>query len=147
VALGFNASATEANSIYLGNSAVNKLFMGNGSAVAPAYIARAWAIIDGVDTTPALRASGSGNCSSVTDNGLGDYTLNFTTSMVDANYAVIISNIAYNGVNITVHAKLAMTGTAVSTTPALKTTTAVRIIISNGTSYYDQNELSVAIFR
>jgi hypothetical protein len=146
VALGYNASATQANSIYLGNSAVDKLYMGNGSAVAPAYIARAWAIIDGVDGTPALRASGSGNCSSVTDNNTGDYTLNFTTSMVDTNYAVIISNIAYSGVNLTVDAKLAQTGAA-SSTPAQKTTTAVRIVITNSTNYYDQNDLSVVIFR
>jgi hypothetical protein len=145
VALGFNASATEANSIYLGDSAVNKLFMGNGSAVAPAYIARAWAIIDGVDGSPALRASGSGNCSSVTDNNPGDYTLNFTTAMVDTNYAVLISNIAYTaGVNLTVHAKLAAASTS---TPALKTATAVRIVITNNQYYYDQNDLSVVIFR
>ena len=31
---------------------------------------------------------GSGNVSSITDNGTGDYTVNFTTAMVDANYSV-----------------------------------------------------------
>lgn len=31
----------------------------------------------------------SGNVSSVTDNGTGDYTVNFTTAMPDANYTVI----------------------------------------------------------
>ena len=30
----------------------------------------------------------SGNVSSITDNGTGDYTVNFTTAMADANYAV-----------------------------------------------------------
>jgi hypothetical protein len=30
----------------------------------------------------------SGNVSSITDNGTGDYTVNFTTAMVDANYSV-----------------------------------------------------------
>jgi hypothetical protein len=36
--------------------------------------------------TVAIRASG--NVSSITDNGTGDYTVNFTTNMPDANYAV-----------------------------------------------------------
>jgi hypothetical protein len=36
--------------------------------------------------TVAIRASG--NVSSITDNGTGNYTVNFTTAMVDANYAV-----------------------------------------------------------
>jgi len=31
----------------------------------------------------------SGNVSSITDNGTGDYTVNFTTAMVDANYAAV----------------------------------------------------------
>ena len=30
----------------------------------------------------------SGNVSSIVDNGTGDYTVNFTTAMPDANYAV-----------------------------------------------------------
>jgi hypothetical protein len=38
----------------------------------------------------AIRASG--NVSSITDNGTGDYTVNFTTSMPDANYSVVTSN-------------------------------------------------------
>jgi len=36
--------------------------------------------------TPTIR--GSGNVSSITDNGTGDYTINFATAMPDANYAV-----------------------------------------------------------
>ena len=40
---------------------------------------------DGV-TTATIRASG--NVSSVTRNGTGDYTVNFATAMPDANYAV-----------------------------------------------------------
>jgi hypothetical protein len=36
--------------------------------------------------TVAIRASG--NVSSITDNGTGDYTVNFTTAMPDANYSV-----------------------------------------------------------
>jgi hypothetical protein len=56
---------------------------GYGS-VATAFGCRAWVNFDGTGT-PAARASG--NVSSITDNGVGDYTVNFTTAIVDANYA------------------------------------------------------------
>jgi hypothetical protein len=45
---------------------------------------RAWVNFNGTGTV-AIRASG--NVSSITDNGTGDYTVNFTTAMVDANYS------------------------------------------------------------
>lgn len=48
------------------------------------YKCRAWVNFDGTGTVAILAA---GNVSSITDNGTGDYTLNFTTAMVDANYA------------------------------------------------------------
>ena len=57
---------------------------GYGSA-ATAYGCRAWVNFNGTGTV-AIRASG--NVSSITDNGTGDYTVNFTTAMVDANYAI-----------------------------------------------------------
>jgi hypothetical protein len=46
-------------------------------------LARAWVNFNGTGTV-AIRASS--NVSSITDNGTGDYTLNFTTAMPDANY-------------------------------------------------------------
>jgi len=46
---------------------------------------RAWVNFNGTGTV-AIR--GSGNVSSITDNGAGNYTVNFTTAMPDANYAV-----------------------------------------------------------
>ena len=57
----------------------------NASGSAPVYAARAWCNFNGTGTV-AIRASG--NVSSITDNGTGDYTVNFTTAMPDANYAV-----------------------------------------------------------
>jgi uncharacterized protein (AIM24 family) len=51
---------------------------------APGYMARAWVNFNGTGTV-AIRASG--NVSSITDNGTGTYTVNFTTAMADANYA------------------------------------------------------------
>jgi len=45
--------------------------------------ARAWVNFNGTGTV-AIRASF--NVSSITDNGTGDYTVNFTTALSDANY-------------------------------------------------------------
>ena len=47
------------------------------------YSCRAWVNFNGTGT-PSIRASG--NVSSITDNGTGDQTINFTTAMPDANY-------------------------------------------------------------
>ena len=58
------------------------------SGSAPSYSARAWVNFNGTGTV-AIRASG--NVSSITDNGTGDYTVNFTTAMADANYATSIT--------------------------------------------------------
>ena len=48
-------------------------------------IAKAWCQFGG--TTPTLY--GSFNISSITKNGTGDYTFNFTTAMPNANYAFV----------------------------------------------------------
>lgn len=48
------------------------------------YKCRAWVNFNGTGVV-AIRASG--NVTSITDNGVGDYTINFTTPMPDANYA------------------------------------------------------------
>jgi hypothetical protein len=49
------------------------------------YKCRAWVNFDGTGTV-AIRSSG--NVSSITDNGTGNYTINFATALPDANYAV-----------------------------------------------------------
>lgn len=48
--------------------------------------AKAWVNFNGTGTV-AIRASF--NVTSITDNGTGDYTVNFTNAMADANYAVV----------------------------------------------------------
>jgi hypothetical protein len=49
------------------------------------YAARAWVNFEG---TGAVEIRASANVSSITDNGTGDFTINFTTAMPDANYSV-----------------------------------------------------------
>ena len=64
----------------------NNLQMNSGyGSNATAYGCRAWVNFNGTSTV-AIRASG--NVTSITDNGTGDYTVNFTTAMPDVNYSV-----------------------------------------------------------
>jgi hypothetical protein len=60
----------------------------NASGAAPLYACRAWVNFNGTGTV-AIRASG--NVSSITDNGTGDYTVNFTIAMPDANFGAIVT--------------------------------------------------------
>jgi hypothetical protein len=63
---------------------INSAQVATVSGTAPLYMVRAWVNFNGTGTV-AIRASG--NVSSITDNGVGDYTVNFTTAMPDANYS------------------------------------------------------------
>jgi hypothetical protein len=71
------------------DSSGNLLFNSGYGSVATAYGCRAWVNFDGIGTV-AIRASG--NVSSVTDNGTGQYTVNFSTAMPDTNYAGVQNN-------------------------------------------------------
>ena len=73
------------DAVTIDNSQNLKFNSGFGS-VATAYGVRAWVNFNGTGTV-AIRASG--NVSSITDNGTGDYTVNFTTNMPDANYTFV----------------------------------------------------------
>jgi hypothetical protein len=64
---------------------INSAQFATVSGTAPIYPCRAWVNFNGTGTV-AIRASG--NVTSITDNGTGDYTVNFTTAMPDANYSV-----------------------------------------------------------
>lgn len=75
---------------------------------APIYACRAWVNFNGTGTV-AIRAAG--NVGSITDNGVGDYTVNFTTAMPDANYAV--SGWGTDGVFLGVRSTTAPTASAV----------------------------------
>ena len=68
----------------------------NVSGSAPMYACRAWVNFNGTGTVAIL---GSGNVSSVTDNGISDYTVNFTTAMPDAKYSTCLSGSSIAGVN------------------------------------------------
>jgi hypothetical protein len=64
----------------------NLQFDSGYGSTATAYGCRAWVNFNGTGTV-AIRDSG--NVSSITDNGVGLYTMNFTTAMPDTNYSVV----------------------------------------------------------
>jgi hypothetical protein len=73
------------NTASLGSGTVAPLATSLSTIVgsAPSYACRAWVNFNGTGT-PAIR--GSGNISSITDAGVGNFTLNFTNAMPDSNY-------------------------------------------------------------
>jgi hypothetical protein len=105
-------------------------------SVATAYGCRAWVNFNG-SSTVAIR--GSGNVTSITDNGTGDYTINFTTAMPDANYAVMS-----NGAEVNTSG-LGSIGLRLPTSP---TTTAVRVGATDSAGgAFDMWQMHYAIFR
>ena len=101
------------------------------SGTAPIYPCRAWVNFNGTGTV-AIRASG--NVSSLTDNGVGDYTINFTTAMPDANYAYAPAQLTTGA------ASWAYGFTTISTT-------AFRMRTVTGATVTDYDQVSLAIFR
>jgi hypothetical protein len=78
-------------------ASTSQLVIENGVALTPPTIVdvngvaigtfcRAWVNFNGTGVI-AIRASF--NVTSITDNGVGDYTINFTNAMPDANYAMV----------------------------------------------------------
>ena len=73
---------------------------GYGSA-ATAYGCRAWVNFNGTGSIGANQTiRGSGNVSTVYKNGTGDFTINFTISMPDANYSATYITGSYLGGNV-----------------------------------------------
>jgi|LakMenEpi03Aug12_release.lakeMendotaPanAssembly.Ray.scaffolds.fasta_scaffold231567_4 hypothetical protein len=58
----------------------------DGAGTVNAAHCRVWVNFDASSGTPSIRANF--NVSSITDNGVGDFTVNFTNALADANYAV-----------------------------------------------------------
>lgn len=54
--------------------------------------AKAWVNFNGTGTVAIRQAF---NVSSITDNGVGDYTVNFTSAMADANYSAFASQSSF----------------------------------------------------
>jgi|688.fasta_scaffold192538_2 hypothetical protein len=118
----------------------------------PIFACRAWVNFDGTrDTTGATSTSntnrlirGSGNVTSVLRNGVGDYTINFTTAMPDANYC------ATTGWATAGAPSTSYDGSASVYSAATVTASSVRVFSAQGASIGVGEEAeyyAVAIFR
>jgi len=107
------------------------------SGTAPIYPCRAWVNFNGTGTV-AIRASG--NVSSITDNSTGEYTVNFTTAMSDANYSVSMSVM---GSTTTARVTVSIPSGNTPTTSSFRMSTQD----TSTSSQYDPVYVYVSIFR
>jgi hypothetical protein len=123
------------NRAYIDSSG-NFLFNSGYGSAAVAYGCRAWVNFNGTGTV-AIRASG--NVSSITDNSTGNYTVNFTTAMPDANFA---ANVSINNVS---------GGSAIVqpyvVTPSVSSSVQVITLQNSGGSPADTEATLVTVFR
>jgi len=123
------------NAVTIDNSQNLQFNSGFGS-VATVYGCRAWVNFNG-QGTPAIRADG--NVTSITDNGTGNYTVNFTTAMPDANYS--LSGFVQDGAALTtvriVNARAA----------DIFSTTSKQVIFTTGSSNFDPLYGTIQFFR
>jgi hypothetical protein len=99
-----------------GNVIFHGALIGSTLGTAPKFFSRAWINFDGSSATPTIR--GSVNVSSITDYGVGNYGINYTTAMGNTNYA--------------------LTGIARRTTAAIDTNVSLTLIYGStalGTTY------------
>ena len=137
-----NQNTTGSAATVTGNATGSTFGFNSGyGSVATAYGCRAWVNFNGTGTV-AIRASG--NVSSITDNGVGDYTINFTNAMPDTNYSTVGSSFISVGSYGTMFQVTGSSGTATT-----YTTSAVRINTrSNETSTpTDTAYVFASIFR
>jgi hypothetical protein len=103
---------------------------------------RAWVNFDGTGTV-AIRAGG--NVSSITDNGTGDYTVNFTTAMPDSNYSTVVSTCSLTGWAANAYPMLIASSQSGISAPS---SSAIRMAIRAATNNaFDPQFVSVAVFR
>jgi len=136
-ALVFSTTADGASSpterLRIANNGQLSAVVPGASTLFPGFLARAWVNFNGTGVV-AIRASG--NVSSITDNGVGDYTINFTTAMTDANYAATGMGMNESNSQVIVRSTIAATASA------------LRIIAQlPNVDVGDPTVVSVAVFR
>lgn len=118
----------------------------DGAGTQIGTLCRAWVNFNGV-TTATIRASF--NVSSVTRNGTGDYTVNLTTALTDANYAPVITGLSASATDG--RAAYFVRGTRSTGTASTQTTTALEVSSYDpqtaGWPVIDAGYVTVAIFR
>ena len=98
--------------------------------------AKAWVNFNGTGTVAIRRAF---NVSSITDEGVGLFTINFTNAMVDTSYAITGTTMNNGQMGVQIRGSY-------NTIPTLYTTSAVSINTTQANSFYDCAIVTVAIF-
>ncbi len=144
----FIGTETNAPLYFITNNAERGRFTAGGDfqfnsgygSVATAFGCRAWVNFNGTGTV-AIRASG--NVSSITDNNTGDYTVNFTNAMPDANASL---NVTCQRMDTTGF-EAAFGGIRTNTSSNITASSArVYTAFANGAPF-DAGQVCVAIFR
>lgn len=129
------AKAPAASPTFTGNVTLGSSVLATPTGSAPSYTCRAWVNFNGSGTV-AIRASG--NVSSITDNGVGSYTANFTAVMPDANYATSVDRETFAGVSN------GFAGTVLSF--RLNSSCLINTLTSGGAAA-DVTNISLSVFR
>lgn len=127
-------------------ASTSQLVIENGVALTPPTIVdvngvaigtfcRAWVSFNGSGT---VAISASFNVTSITDNGVGDFTVNMTNAMPDANYAAL-STVRFVAGGTYIFSNIHNT--------VAPTTTAVRFLTGSTSANADPTIYNVAIFR
>ena len=97
-------------------------------------VCRAWVNFNGTGTV-AIRASF--NVSSITHNATGDYTVNFTNAMQDANYSLsgVVENTTAQG------------GTLLLKSGGTATSNAIQILVNGTAGLFDTTRCNLSVFR
>jgi hypothetical protein len=140
--LGFfttpDGSATPVERVRIDSNGQKSSVITGGTALLPVFDCRAFVSFNGANGS----IRGSGNISSVTRNGTGDYTVNFLTAMPDANYA--LGHMATGGTN---------QGTSVSFRDTPPTTSSFRVsvvqvsVTAGANTANDVDYVTLSVFR
>jgi hypothetical protein len=123
-----NSGVTELTVASTGVTVADNLLFNSGyGSAAVAYGCRAWINFNGQGT---IAIRGSGNITSIADNGTGEYTVTLTNAMPDANYAPVASDFFYG-----------------ETITGVLTTTTFKVYTYNQGSPVDASSVFVAVFR
>ena len=104
-------------------------------------LAKAWVNFNGTGT---VAINDSFNCSSITDNGVGSYTVNFSTALSNENYCVVgMTNTASAS---TTNRPMGIASSGDASAPTLKTVSAVRVL-TGLTSLADMNNVNILVMN
>lgn len=131
----FSGAVSGTTGTFSGNVTLGSSVLATPTGSAPSYTCRAWVNFNGTGTV-AIRASG--NVSSITDNGTGDYTVNVATALPDTNYCTVFGNSQSVG----------NTAVAFASNPSrTNTTSAVQVSVSQAGVRLDLDNVTLAVFR